>query len=91
MRVAQGPSARPSVPTFFQALPLPCTAAACSPLQTAPTNHSQPNFPKLCPSCCTARYGQAEEVAGLVKFLATDPAAAYITGQCINVDGGMVM
>jgi 3-oxoacyl-[acyl-carrier protein] reductase len=38
-----------------------------------------------------ARYGQAEEVAGLVRFLAADPAAAYITGQTLNVDGGMVM
>lgn len=37
------------------------------------------------------RYGQAEEVAGLVRFLAADPAAAYITGQTMNVDGGMVM
>ncbi len=37
------------------------------------------------------RYGQAEEVAGLVRFLAADPAAAYITGQTLNVDGGMVM
>lgn len=38
-----------------------------------------------------ARYGKPEEVAGLVRFLAADPAAAYITGQTINVDGGMVM
>ncbi|HIK56255.1 MAG TPA: 3-oxoacyl-[acyl-carrier-protein] reductase [Synechococcales cyanobacterium M55_K2018_004] len=38
-----------------------------------------------------ARFGQPEEVAGLVRFLAADPAAAYITGQVINVDGGMVM
>lgn len=36
------------------------------------------------------RYGQPEEVAGLVKFLALDPAAAYITGQVYNIDGGMV-
>lgn len=37
------------------------------------------------------RYGQPEEVAGAVRFLAADPAAAYITGQTLNVDGGMVM
>ncbi len=37
------------------------------------------------------RYGQPEEVAGMVRFLAGDPAAAYITGQVFNVDGGMVM
>jgi 3-oxoacyl-[acyl-carrier protein] reductase len=37
------------------------------------------------------RYGQPEEVAGLVSFLAANPAAAYITGQTFNVDGGMVM
>ncbi|MGB3692381.1 MAG: 3-oxoacyl-[acyl-carrier-protein] reductase [Spirulinaceae cyanobacterium] len=37
------------------------------------------------------RYGQPEEVAGMIRFLASDPAAAYITGQVFNVDGGMVM
>ncbi len=36
-------------------------------------------------------FGTPEQVAGAVKFLATDPAAAYITGQVIQVDGGMVM
>lgn len=37
------------------------------------------------------RYGKPEEVAGMVRFLAADPAATYITGQVFNVDGGMVM
>ena len=37
------------------------------------------------------RYGKPEEVGGTIRFLASDPAAAYITGQVFNVDGGMVM
>jgi 3-oxoacyl-[acyl-carrier protein] reductase len=37
------------------------------------------------------RMGRAAEVAGAVRFLAADPAAAYITGQVLQVDGGMVM
>ncbi len=37
------------------------------------------------------RYGKPEEVAGMVRFLAADEAAGYITGQVFNVDGGMVM
>ena len=37
------------------------------------------------------RYGKPEEIAGMVRFLAADNAAAYITGQVFNVDGGMVM
>jgi 3-oxoacyl-[acyl-carrier protein] reductase len=36
------------------------------------------------------RFGQSQEVAGLVCFLASD-AAAYITGQTLTIDGGMVM
>ena len=37
------------------------------------------------------RFGAPEDVAGAVRFLAADPSAAYITGQTIQVDGGMVM
>ena len=37
------------------------------------------------------RLGKPEEVAGAVRFLAADPAAAYMTGQVLQVDGGMVM
>jgi meso-butanediol dehydrogenase/(S,S)-butanediol dehydrogenase/diacetyl reductase len=36
------------------------------------------------------RAGSGEDVAGLVAFLA-GPDAGYITGQTINVDGGLIM
>ena len=36
------------------------------------------------------RAGSGDDVAGLVTFLASDDAA-YITGQTVNVDGGLIM
>ena len=36
------------------------------------------------------RFGNATDVANVVKFLASEESS-YITGQVINIDGGMVM
>ena len=36
----------------------------------------------------TRRAGTPEDVAGCVRFLASD-GAAYVTGVCLTVDGGM--
>jgi NAD(P)-dependent dehydrogenase (short-subunit alcohol dehydrogenase family) len=35
------------------------------------------------------RYGASEEIAATIAFLASD-AAAYITGQSLRVDGGLM-
>ena len=43
------------------------------------------NLKKLIP---VRRLGQPEDIAAVVVFLA-GPAAAYITGQVITVDGGL--
>lgn len=37
------------------------------------------------------RFGKPEEVAGLVKYLALDESAQYITGHCLNIDGGLAI
>jgi len=37
------------------------------------------------------RLGKPEEVSGMCRFLALDPAVEYITGHTFNVDGGIAM
>lgn len=50
-----------------------------------------PNTDEILKFIPLGKFGQPEDIAGMVRFLAADPAAAYITGQVMNVDGGMVM
>jgi len=46
---------------------------------------------KMCDVIPLKRLGKPEEVAGMVRFLALDPAAEYITGHTFNVDGGIAI
>mmetsp|Transcript_6225 Transcript_6225/g.9625 ORF Transcript_6225/g.9625 Transcript_6225/m.9625 type:complete len:102 (+) Transcript_6225:539-844(+) len=46
---------------------------------------------KVVGSIPLGRMGTVAEVAGLVRFLAVDPSAAYITGQTFVIDGGMTL
>jgi len=43
----------------------------------------------LLPFIPLKRVGTVDEVAGLVRFLALDPAAAYMTGHSYFIDGGI--
>ena len=45
---------------------------------------------KLLQQIPLARLGQPEDIAKVVRFLASDDAS-YMTGQTIHVDGGMYM
>lgn len=46
---------------------------------------------EMCKHIPLGRLGQPEEVAGVVRFLALDPAAQYMTGHCYDVDGGIAI
>ena len=45
---------------------------------------------KMMESIPLGRFGSAEDVAGVVSFLASQESS-YVTGQVLTVDGGMVM
>ncbi len=63
-----------------------CNAVCPGPVETEMTR----GFDYSVEGLPIARMGQPEDIAEAVVFLAS-PAAHYITGQALNVDGGMVM
>ena len=52
-------------------------------------NLTEDDYRELSEETPLGRIGSAEEVAKVIVFLADD--ASFITGQVINVDGGMVI
>ncbi len=57
------------------------------PIDTGMNPATAPWAPYMIAPTAVGRYGKAEEVAAAVAFLAS-PAASYITGAAITVDGG---
>jgi len=71
--------------------PFNVTVNAVAPgyIETAMISHLTPPFKsKMMKQTPMGRFGCPEDVSGVVEFLASD-AAGYVTGQIINVDGGL--
>jgi NAD(P)-dependent dehydrogenase (short-subunit alcohol dehydrogenase family) len=54
------------------------------------TRSAAPDADSPIPSVPVGRMGDAADIARAVVFL-VDPAASYITGECLNVNGGVLM
>ena len=68
-----------------------CNAVAPGFIETPMTEQLSPEVrDRLLSQVPLGQPGRPEDVAAVVTFLA-GPAAEYITGQVLNVDGGMVM
>jgi 3-oxoacyl-[acyl-carrier protein] reductase len=69
-----------------------CNAVAPGFIETDMTAEHLPEAQraKLLEQIPLGRIGRAEDVAGAVAFLA-GPEAAYVTGQVLRVNGGMLM
>ncbi len=68
-----------------------CNAIAPGFIQTPMTDKLPENIQQAYKDAIPLkRFGQVEDIANLAVFLAGD-GAKYITGQVINVDGGLVM
>jgi 3-oxoacyl-[acyl-carrier protein] reductase len=58
-------------------------------IDSKPTPMSEAVRDRFAASIPLARVGRAHEIASALVFLASDEAA-YITGQVLNVDGGLL-
>jgi 3-oxoacyl-[acyl-carrier protein] reductase len=80
-----------SVAREFASRGITCNVICPGFIETDMTRElSEESRKKLLERIPLQRFGQPEDIAGVAAFLCS-PAANYITGQILTVDGGMVM